>query len=58
MVKHSTNGIYCDRSGASVIFAPENTGNVGFDYETVLSNNWVFDANLNVDYSSEYLRYN
>lgn len=49
-----TNGIYCDRSGASVIFAPENTGNVGFDYETVLSNNWVFDANLNVDYSSEY----
>ena len=27
-------------------------------YETVLSNNWVFDANLNVDYSSEYLRYN
>jgi len=49
-----TNGIYCDRSGASVIFAPENTGNIGFDYETVLSNNWVFDANLNVDYSSEY----
>jgi outer membrane receptor protein involved in Fe transport len=49
-----TNGIYCDRSGASVIFAPENTGNVGFDYETVLSNNWVLDANLNVDYSSEY----
>ncbi len=49
-----TNGIYCDRSGETVIFAPENTGNVGFDYETVLSNNWVFDANLNVDYSSEY----
>ena len=49
-----TNGIYCDRSGATVIFAPENTANAGFDYETVLSNNWVFDANLNVDYSSEY----
>lgn len=49
-----TNGIYCDRSGDSVIMAPETTGNIGFDYETVLSNNWVFDANLNVDYSSEY----
>ena len=49
-----TNGIYCDRSGATVIFAPENTANVGFDYETVLANNWVFDANLNVDHSSEY----
>ena len=50
----ATNGIYCDRSGATVIFAPENTANVGFDYETVLANNWVFDANLNVDHSSEY----
>ena len=49
-----TNGIYCDRSGASVIMAPETTGNIGFDYEAVLSNGWVFDANVNVDYSSEY----
>jgi outer membrane receptor protein involved in Fe transport len=50
----ATNGIYCDRSGASVILAPEDTANAGFAYETVLSNNWVLDANLNVDYSSEY----
>ena len=50
----ATNGIYCDRSGASVILAPEDTANAGFAYDTVLSNNWVFDANLNVDYSSEY----
>lgn len=49
-----TNGIYCDRSGATVIMAPETTGNIGLDYEVALSNNWVFDANLNVDYSSEY----
>jgi outer membrane receptor protein involved in Fe transport len=49
-----TNGIYCDRSGASVILAPEDTANAGFAYDTTLSNNWVFDANLNVDYSSEY----
>jgi len=49
-----TNGIYCDRSGASVILAPEDTANAGFDYEIVLSNNLVFDANLNIDYSSEY----
>ena len=50
----ATNGIYCDRSGASVILAPEDTANAGFAYDTVLSNSWVFDANLNVDYSSEY----
>jgi iron complex outermembrane receptor protein len=50
----ATNGIYCDRSGAGVILAPEDTANAGFAYDTVLSNNWVFDANLNVDYSSEY----
>ena len=50
----ATNGIYCDRSGAGVILAPEDTANAGFAYDTVLSNNWAFDANLNVDYSSEY----
>ena len=50
----ATNGIYCDRSGASVMLAPEDTANAGFAYDTVLSNNWVFDANLNIDYSSEY----
>ena len=50
----ATNGIYCDRSGASVILAPEDTANAGFAYDAVLSNSWVFDANLNVDYSSEY----
>ena len=49
-----TNGIYCDRSGASVILAPEDTANAGLAYDAVLSNSWVFDANLNVDYSSEY----
>ena len=50
----ATNGIYCDRSGAGVILAPEDTANAGFAYDTVLSNNWAFDANLNIDYSSEY----
>ena len=51
----ASNGVtYCDRSGASVILAPEDTANAGFAYDTVLSNSWVFDANLNVDYSSEY----
>jgi iron complex outermembrane receptor protein len=49
-----TNGIYCDRSGATVIMAPETTGNIGIDYESVLANGWIFDANLNVDHSSEY----
>ena len=49
-----TNGIYCDRSGATVIMAPETTGNIGIDYESVLANGWIFDANVNVDHSSEY----
>jgi hypothetical protein len=34
--------------------APETTGNIGIDYESVLANGWIFDANLNVDHSSEY----
>ena len=49
-----TNGIYCDRSGMTVILAPEETANIGFAFDTVLSNSWVFDANLGFDYSSEY----
>ena len=38
----------------TVILAPEETANAGFAFDTVLSNSWVFDANLGFDYSSEY----
>ena len=49
-----TNGQYCDRSGATAPYAPETTTNFGVDYERDLGNGLVFDANLNVDTSSEY----
>lgn len=49
-----TNGIYCDRSGETAPYAPETTSNFGLDYTRGLSNGLVFDANLNVDTSSEY----
>jgi outer membrane receptor protein involved in Fe transport len=49
-----TNGQYCDRSGATAPYAPETTTNFGLDYERDLGNGLVFDANLNVDTSSEY----
>ena len=35
-------------------YAPETTSNFGLDYTRGLSNGLVFDANLNVDTSSEY----
>ncbi len=49
-----TNGAYCDRSGETAPYAPETTTNFGLDYERDLGNGLVFDANLNVDTSSEY----
>lgn len=49
-----TNGIYCDRSGATAPFAPETTANAGIDITHNLGNGYVVDANVNVDYSSEY----
>ena len=49
-----TNGIYCDRSGATAPFAPETSANAGIDITHNLGNGYVIDANVNVDYSSEY----
>ena len=49
-----TNGIYCDRSGATAPYAPETTTNLGLDYSRDLGNGMVIDANLNVDTSSKY----
>jgi outer membrane receptor protein involved in Fe transport len=45
---------FCDRSGARVRFAPEFSGNFGFDFENDISDALVLDANINVDISSSY----
>ena len=42
----------CDRTGDRGPFAPEWTGNLGFDWESDISSNLVLDANLHVDFTS------
>lgn len=49
-----TNGAFCDRSGSTAPFAPKFTANFGADYEFAISENLVFDMNINVDRSSSY----
>lgn len=49
-----TNGIYCDRAGYPNIFAPEWSGNVGFNYEQPVTGTLLFDLGFNAEFSSEY----
>jgi outer membrane receptor protein involved in Fe transport len=45
----------CSLTGERAPSTPEWTANFGFNYEANITDSLVFDANLNVDYSDDYL---